>query len=242
VTITRRQIEIAYNIASRVFVRELSQKEGVADLHRNEGLNINSAKDLINNYRKMRNGEPFHRSMSAHAADYYLERIESEHGARALKAGIDSVLGYIEYYEAFNKGELQSMREVVTKHTRRLRSPALLSDHEEEFSNLVKQALAEPSSLRRERLRDAARIPRKTTVIAEVYRRNPDVVAEVLFLARGVCQRCLKHAPFVRRRDSTPYLEVHHRTVLAQGGEDTVENSIALCPNCHRELHYGQNG
>ncbi|PUZ91439.1 hypothetical protein DC365_24640, partial [Vibrio vulnificus] len=21
---------------------------------------------------------------------------------------------------------------------------------------------------------------------------------------------------------------------------DTVENSIALCPNCHRELHFGE--
>ncbi|MEY8786001.1 HNH endonuclease [Citrobacter freundii] len=22
-------------------------------------------------------------------------------------------------------------------------------------------------------------------------------------------------------------------------GEDSVENAIALCPNCHREAHYG---
>ncbi|MFM0350878.1 HNH endonuclease [Paraburkholderia sp. RL17-347-BIC-D] len=26
---------------------------------------------------------------------------------------------------------------------------------------------------------------------------------------------------------------------LAQGGPDTVANAIALCPNCHRERHYG---
>ncbi|MGO2991961.1 MAG: HNH endonuclease [Halomonadaceae bacterium] len=24
-------------------------------------------------------------------------------------------------------------------------------------------------------------------------------------------------------------------------GSDTVENAIALCPNCHREMHYGIN-
>jgi len=22
-------------------------------------------------------------------------------------------------------------------------------------------------------------------------------------------------------------------------GEDTIENAMALCPNCHREMHYG---
>jgi len=26
---------------------------------------------------------------------------------------------------------------------------------------------------------------------------------------------------------------------LSEGGEDTLENAIALCPNCHRKMHYG---
>ncbi|HXU34436.1 MAG TPA: HNH endonuclease [Thermoanaerobaculia bacterium] len=34
-------------------------------------------------------------------------------------------------------------------------------------------------------------------------------------------------------------MEVHHRIRLAYGGEDTVENAVALCPNCHREAHHG---
>jgi 5-methylcytosine-specific restriction protein A len=28
---------------------------------------------------------------------------------------------------------------------------------------------------------------------------------------------------------------------LAQGGSDRVQNAIALCPNCHRALHYASN-
>ena len=24
-------------------------------------------------------------------------------------------------------------------------------------------------------------------------------------------------------------------------GSDTIGNAVALCPNCHRELHYGAN-
>ncbi|MGH8437576.1 MAG: HNH endonuclease [Pseudomonas sp.] len=33
--------------------------------------------------------------------------------------------------------------------------------------------------------------------------------------------------------------EVHHKVRLADGGLDTVENAIAVCPNCHRQAHFG---
>ncbi|WP_442967956.1 HNH endonuclease [Rheinheimera sp.] len=36
-----------------------------------------------------------------------------------------------------------------------------------------------------------------------------------------------------------PYLEVHHRIPLAEKGEDTLENAIELCPNCHIQAHFG---
>jgi 5-methylcytosine-specific restriction protein A len=26
---------------------------------------------------------------------------------------------------------------------------------------------------------------------------------------------------------------------LSEGGGDTVDNAVALCPNCHRECHHG---
>jgi len=48
-----------------------------------------------------------------------------------------------------------------------------------------------------------------------------------------------KHHLFIRKKDNTPYLEVHHKIQLAEGGEDSIENAIAVCPNCHRELHFG---
>ena len=36
------------------------------------------------------------------------------------------------------------------------------------------------------------------------------------------------------------YLETHHIVPLHEGGDDTSENVIALCPNHHREAHYGE--
>ena len=42
-------------------------------------------------------------------------------------------------------------------------------------------------------------------------------------------------APFARA-DGDAYLATHHVVWLAQGGSDTVENTVALCPNCHRKM------
>lgn len=92
---------------------------------------------------------------------------------------------------------------------------------------------------RAQRLRKALKKPEVQSVIVLVFKRNPDVVAEVLERADGLCERCKMPAPFRRAKDGTPYLEVHHKVTLADGGDDTVDNALALCPNCHREVHYG---
>jgi len=42
-------------------------------------------------------------------------------------------------------------------------------------------------------------------------------------------------------KSKQPYLEVHHVVPLAKDGSDTPENTVAICPACHRELHFGEN-
>lgn len=54
--------------------------------------------------------------------------------------------------------------------------------------------------------------------------------------ADGICQLCNKPAPFIDN-DGNPFLETHHIIWLADGGADSTENTIALCPNCHRKMH-----
>ena len=38
-------------------------------------------------------------------------------------------------------------------------------------------------------------------------------------------------------KEGKPYIETHHIDWLSKGGEDTIENTVALCPNCHRKMH-----
>jgi len=74
----------------------------------------------------------------------------------------------------------------------------------------------------------------------EVFKRDPVVKKWVLQEANGVCECCGKPAPFIKK-DGTPFLEHHHVKQLADGGSDTPENSVALCPDCHRAFHYSQD-
>lgn len=71
-----------------------------------------------------------------------------------------------------------------------------------------------------------------------IYERSPVVKAWVLRQAAGVCECCKKAGPFLTPDDNY-YLEVHHVKHLAQNEPDTVENTVAVCPNCHRHLHLG---
>lgn len=82
--------------------------------------------------------------------------------------------------------------------------------------------------------------PKQCEVTCTSYFRDPWVKAWVLQNAKGTCEACSSLAPF-KRNDGSAYLEVHHVLPLAEGGSDTVENTIAVCPNCHRELHFGNN-
>ncbi len=93
---------------------------------------------------------------------------------------------------------------------------------------------------RKENLENSDSRPEKIIVTQTIFYGNQYIVAEVLERAKGRCERCNKPAPFLKDKDNEPFLEVHHKIPLNEGGYDTVENSIALCPNCHRHAHYGK--
>jgi 5-methylcytosine-specific restriction protein A len=82
--------------------------------------------------------------------------------------------------------------------------------------------------------------PGKTSISISNFIRNQEVVKWVKSNSNGVCESCQKYAPFLDINGG-PYLEVHHLKSLADGGTDTITNTVALCPNCHRELHFGSN-
>lgn len=70
----------------------------------------------------------------------------------------------------------------------------------------------------------------------KMYHRDSRVKEYAERRAKGKCELCGKDAPF-KDSNGYPYLECHHIIWLSKHGEDTIENTVALCPDCHRRMH-----
>lgn len=81
--------------------------------------------------------------------------------------------------------------------------------------------------------------PTKSERATTNYNRSSSVRDAVRKRARGHCEWCGARG-FITKAGSL-YLETHHIEPLSEGGMDSVKNVIALCPNHHREAHYGIN-
>ncbi|WP_140725790.1 HNH endonuclease [Pseudomonas sp. Hp2] len=74
-----------------------------------------------------------------------------------------------------------------------------------------------------------------------LFQRANQVVEYALARANGICEACQAAAPFLRANGS-PYLEVHHIDRLSDGGLDAPHRVAAVCPTCHRRIHFGIDG
>lgn len=77
--------------------------------------------------------------------------------------------------------------------------------------------------------------PSRREALATQFVRSAAVAELTKRLAGGVCDLCGKPAPF--STSEGPYLECHHIVHLAHGGPDILDNTVALCANCHRRMH-----
>lgn len=77
----------------------------------------------------------------------------------------------------------------------------------------------------------SVRTTKSSTFVRDAY-----VAEYAKRIAKGKCKLCGENAPFIDS-EGKPYLEAHHIEWLSKGGADTIENTVALCPNCHRKMH-----
>lgn len=72
---------------------------------------------------------------------------------------------------------------------------------------------------------------------ARRYARSAYVANLVKNRANGICDLCREPAPF-EDLNGIPFLEEHHIIWLSDAGSDSTINARALCPNCHRKMHF----
>lgn len=147
---------------------------------------------------------------------------------------------FLEIYQDYFNENYQS---IYTKEKIKTYKPRDILKDENEYQNKLNDSIANSFKLsvneRKHNMSEADIIPKSVRATTTIFIRNPDVIVDVLIRSNGICELCGKAAPFNRRRDNSPYLEVHHKIPLANGGYDVVTNAIAVCPNCHRKLHFG---
>lgn len=238
---TSEQVDAACNAAYLVYTGSLSAQEAIQHLTDDHGINQTSAKDYITIYKQLVTGRSFLRGMASDAMAQFLTHIHENYGSPGISRSLAALQLHIERTEKGNNSTMRSMRSVAEKFERFRSPPDSLDEIQRNFQESVNIALVSTAQARANRLASSDKSPAIIFAITKVFRRNPDVVAEVLVRASGTCEHCNQPAPFRRMKDGTPYLEVHHKKTLATGGSDTVGNAIALCPNCHRKMHYGLN-
>lgn len=93
----------------------------------------------------------------------------------------------------------------------------------------------------REKLLIRERGPIRGYLATKEFRKGSTQIRDYAKLrARGICENCGKAAPF-KDKNGEMFLEVHHINRLADDGPDIPENVAAICPNCHREAHFGSD-
>ncbi|WP_417667186.1 HNH endonuclease [Pseudidiomarina sp.] len=79
--------------------------------------------------------------------------------------------------------------------------------------------------------------PKRRIVTGQQIIRSPEVRRRVLERASGKCEWC--GCAGFRMENGGVFLETHHIVPLSEKGPDSEGNVAALCPNHHREAHYG---
>jgi len=139
--------------------------------------------------------------------------------------------GFIRYLSDYLKESLPNPGEKLYEMT----ETEYLEKIEEEEKKVKTMSLEELEK----KAKEATGIKKSYRTIGTRYDRSAVVAEYVRRRAGGICEDCKQEAPFINKFTNEPYLEIHHIIPLSEGGDDTPENAVALCPNCHRKRHYG---
>ncbi|MFC1926220.1 HNH endonuclease [Chloroflexota bacterium] len=96
-------------------------------------------------------------------------------------------------------------------------------------------------SLLLKKAKGASPKPKQHETKTNVYERDPAVKAYVLVRSGYKCEMPNCTYEGFEKANGGLYMEEHHITPLAEGGEDIITNAVALCPNCHARAHFSKD-
>ena len=235
--INPEELIFSFELGCQVHDEKISLASAQKKLVAKFQMNAASAQFTLRNISKLLSGMPYPRTMKAPVLEFYLNQIFDRFGTAAAGKAMQSVQEHLTNYP---KGPQKAVRAVYEAYV--LKNSVIsssLPDGFSAFDSEVEKAMGLSDSIRKNSLPPSGWKPPRIATTVYAFARNAAVAAEVRLRAKGICENCKNPAPFIKKGNGLPFLEVHHIVRLADEGEDTVENAMAVCPNCHRQLHYG---
>lgn len=220
---TKEQVHKAFEIAKKVYSKEISVSQG-ADILASSGLKRSSGFDYIYAYSKLIEGKLYTRTINAYATDYYLGKILEGNGKNVLKTALLALYQHIEYYEGTSGASVKKGRKVFEK-----------------FFELVKDEYAE--TIFPDEVEDRANYfeGKTKTVKVNSYERNQLARQECIEHFGLNCQVCDFNFQDNFGELGKSFIHVHHKvdisTIRKEYSVNPRADLVPVCPNCHAMLH-----
>ena len=113
--ITMEMSKDAYEVAKKVYLGQLTRKEGKIEINKTTGMNEGSAQAFITIFLAMMNGEEYKRAFNNDTNKFLLESIRKDYGEDFFKNALDAVQKHIAYYSTLGKGNLTGLQTIINQ-------------------------------------------------------------------------------------------------------------------------------
>jgi 5-methylcytosine-specific restriction protein A len=227
---------IAFKIANDVYNKKMTHTEGKNFLVSNFQFNVNTAGDLINDFRYLMEAESYERTLNAFYTDYFLRNIYLIYNSEGLRNALVALEKHIYYYEGHYKTTMHKLRAVLTTFKSKLDNSCEDILEQEAIELEIKKINTNEELL--------TQIKRLETIETEIltvkgvsFKRRNWIIALIKKLRNHRCQIC---DIGILKKSGGFYIEAAHITPKCKGGGETLDNIILLCPNHHKEFDLGE--
>jgi 5-methylcytosine-specific restriction protein A len=225
-SISNKQIEYAYEIAKKVYNKDIDMQGGISKLH-NIGMNETTANIHIKVYFSLIEGKVFKRAINKNATDYYLRNIFKEKGEPGLQKALIALENHLNYYEA-RVAKVIGKWNIYNKYKELLSNTTELITYNDEISNF---------NIQKENLKEGS----LKTVFVNSFERNPIARKKCIEHYGYKCQVCDFDFRSFYGEIGKDFIHVHHKIEISSIKKeyvvDPVKDLIPVCPNCHAMLH-----
>ncbi|WP_296386813.1 HNH endonuclease [Winogradskyella sp.] len=230
--------EITYLVSKKVLEGEITKSEGINQLYSKINMNKGSASIIIGQvYPKLFNGVLFKRTVSVAYFSCFLECIKRDYGNKQLSISLSGLKKHIDYILTTGDSKI-TLRKIYGKYLELSRIQLTNNQQDEieqtEIIDLFKEKSKNDLKAELDNLPELE--TEEVYVNQKKYKRDNKAIALIKLLRNNECQICGKH---IKKKDGTKYIEAAHIKAKSEGGNETLENILLLCPNHHKEFDLG---